>query len=1365
MNLSSQEILHKKRERTNNAIALFGDNNKAPKREIDNENNDYSKLFENNECTHKFFGGIWKLDLLNNYFNFPFQLQKIHKESRTQTPICFVLKYTDDSNIFFYIQIENDLSCPQEMTPNNTIIIEQSSGNSIGEGVKNSYVKPEKDYTITVEISIIGFNYSKFSLSINSGEGTWVKTNFPKEILTSVKSSSNAGKKLTILFDISIDKTNHYILSKKTIPFCGLVNEGTTCYMNSLLQLLYMLKYFKKAIFNMKIQKKKYKTSKIYSLQKLFYDMIVSSGKVQLPVQTTHLITSFGWNREQILIQRDIQEFFIVLSEIIENEMKNLKEKNTFKFLFEGKITSLIKCLNVNFESSKEETFTDIQLPVKNCKDIYESFDKYTEEEILKGSEQYQTDKYGKQDAKKELIFSSLPKVLVLQLNRFKYNTQTNEMEKINDRFEFYNELNLGKYTNHYGNIYSEYECFGVVVHIGRINGGHYYSYIKNFSDSLWYKFNDESVTIVEEYEVFDNNFGGESIIYKKVNDGEVFQSKKENNLSAYLLFHIRKDCINEIMGDFSKDEIPKETLELFDFEEKELEKQKLIEYRKKNFVNVSIITREILEQQDNIGIIQNYHSTKDNLRDCMKLNVHKDITISSLIETISDVIGISKNNLFLYKYTMKKKCSYIDRYNYIGKYIARDSYRNKVRDIFTLDIEETKNQSFMNYQNGVLKSNLEEKINNEFDECYLYIHCDINKEILIRNDLMDDSISGIMNNEDDSKSVDSSNSEVEEKYEIRSNSTSTHNYIDNNEVSTDNNEKYNNFIYFNHQTNYWCLKKRKNTYFNHSETGTKEYDDKHYILLILKYPSIGYIPSTNQVDVNLNIYNVLQIEANEALSNRLSKNDIKNRLNELFDNKYNKFIIPYIQKSDVEYLIEYSSLEHYFKIPSNNSLDFKSNFKVKGSQNLELYKNDVLNIIINLNFKDTIKLLNANTEFDSFRSLIDNKYNDFFLKLKSNFVNKDRQINLNKENGINEVKLVISMQLKEIKEKIVSLISEDLIWKLFSNGSQIYRNIKYNYCDIGENTNIIHEIIHLFKEHNNYDIIELVKCDIGGCVAFPTTYPLLEYINTSKNNEIEFVINLQHLISPAQGIPLMDYTIFEIILCDTYSNPLIKLFIPLSYRKNEHNIAEINKKIVKYLDEIKSLYNFYPNNMNCEFFFVLHNPKTFIAYDIEKVDSLKTLENYKCLTLKEFRYQPYIKHENMRSEFKIFFCVYEKDDPICFPFVLHFDSKSIKVGEFKLEVIKYLLRNKEIQKKFNTDKEPAYYKKKFRFYKCKLENYKPTQLKYLSPQIDDNILFPYKGDKAFNIKIEIVSDGKDINSKKENNIMRNSMGIIESYN
>ena len=108
--------------------------------------------------------------------------------------------------------------------------------------------------------------------------------------------------------------------------FCGLINEGTTCYMNSLLQLLFMIKYFKKAIFNMKIKKNSYQTSKIYSIQKLFYEMMKKDRPKA--VSTTHLITSFGWNEEQVRVQRDIQEFFIVLSEIIEKKLTKMNMEN-----------------------------------------------------------------------------------------------------------------------------------------------------------------------------------------------------------------------------------------------------------------------------------------------------------------------------------------------------------------------------------------------------------------------------------------------------------------------------------------------------------------------------------------------------------------------------------------------------------------------------------------------------------------------------------------------------------------------------------------------------------------------------------------------------------------------------------------------------------------------------------------------------------------------------------------------------------------------------------------------------------------------------------------------------------------------------
>ena len=52
------------------------------------------------------------------------------------------------------------------------------------------------------------------------------------------------------------------------------------------------------------------------------------------------------------------------------------------KSLFAGKIKSYIRCLNIDYESAREEEFYDIQLDVKGCKDVYESFKKYSEKEL-----------------------------------------------------------------------------------------------------------------------------------------------------------------------------------------------------------------------------------------------------------------------------------------------------------------------------------------------------------------------------------------------------------------------------------------------------------------------------------------------------------------------------------------------------------------------------------------------------------------------------------------------------------------------------------------------------------------------------------------------------------------------------------------------------------------------------------------------------------------------------------------------------------------------------------------------------------------------------------------------------------------------
>lgn len=54
-----------------------------------------------------------------------------------------------------------------------------------------------------------------------------------------------------------------------------------------------------------------------------------------------------------------------VLLDKLENKMKGTVVEGTVPKLFEGKMTSFIKCKNVNCTSTRLETFYDIQLSVK----------------------------------------------------------------------------------------------------------------------------------------------------------------------------------------------------------------------------------------------------------------------------------------------------------------------------------------------------------------------------------------------------------------------------------------------------------------------------------------------------------------------------------------------------------------------------------------------------------------------------------------------------------------------------------------------------------------------------------------------------------------------------------------------------------------------------------------------------------------------------------------------------------------------------------------------------------------------------------------------------------------------------------------
>jgi len=58
---------------------------------------------------------------------------------------------------------------------------------------------------------------------------------------------------------------------------------------------------------------------------------------------------------------------------------------------------SFIKCKHVQYESSRSETYYDIQLNIKGRKNIYESFRDYVSTETLDGDNKYDAGSHGLQ--------------------------------------------------------------------------------------------------------------------------------------------------------------------------------------------------------------------------------------------------------------------------------------------------------------------------------------------------------------------------------------------------------------------------------------------------------------------------------------------------------------------------------------------------------------------------------------------------------------------------------------------------------------------------------------------------------------------------------------------------------------------------------------------------------------------------------------------------------------------------------------------------------------------------------------------------------------------------------------------------------
>ncbi|KAK3205536.1 hypothetical protein Dsin_019582 [Dipteronia sinensis] len=366
--------------------------------------------------------------------------------------------------------------------------------------------------------------------------------------------------------------------SKKETGYVGLKNQGATCYMNSLLQTLFHIPYFRKAVYHMPTTENDMPSGSIpLALQSLFYKLQYSDSSVA----TKELTKSFGWDTYDSFMQHDVQELNRVLCEKLEDKMKGTVVEGTIQQLFEGHHMNYIECINVNYKSTRKESFYDLQLDVKGCRDVYASFDKYVEVERLEGDNKYHAEQYGLQDAKKGVLFIDFPPVLQLQLKRFEYDFMRDTMVKINDRYEFPLQLDLDRENGKYlspdadRSVRNLYTLHSVLVHSGGVHGGHYYAYIRPTLTDQWYKFDDERVTKEDLKRALEEQYGGEEEL-PQTNPGfnnTPFKFTKYSN--AYMLVYIRESDKDKIICNVDEKDIAEHLRERLKKEQEEKEHKK----------------------------------------------------------------------------------------------------------------------------------------------------------------------------------------------------------------------------------------------------------------------------------------------------------------------------------------------------------------------------------------------------------------------------------------------------------------------------------------------------------------------------------------------------------------------------------------------------------------------------------------------------------------------------------------------------------------------------------------------------------------------------------------------------------------------
>lgn len=326
-----------------------------------------------------------------------------------------------------------------------------------------------------------------------------------------------------------------HVSSLTTIGLRGLLNLGSTCFMNCIFQALIHTPLLHRYFISERHECASKLTHRclVCEISRLFQEFY-SGAKGPLSL---HRLLHLIWNHARHLAgyeQQDAHEFFIATLDILHHHCKNAqtpseKEKDKKEALatnnpakcsciidqiFTGRLQSDVVCQSCLNVSTTIDPFWDISLDLGEVSHgcgppttLVDCLTRFTRAEHLGSAAKIKCSTCKTyQESTKKLSMRTLPIVASFHLKRFEHSSTANK--KISTFISFPSELDMtpfmaaemdGRLTGDY-----RYSLYAVINHIGTLDIGHYTAYIRHHKD-VWVKCDDHIITMASLKQVLDS--------------------------------------------------------------------------------------------------------------------------------------------------------------------------------------------------------------------------------------------------------------------------------------------------------------------------------------------------------------------------------------------------------------------------------------------------------------------------------------------------------------------------------------------------------------------------------------------------------------------------------------------------------------------------------------------------------------------------------------------------------------------------------------------------------------------------------------------------------------------------------------------